>query len=238
MLNILRKNAQSFVVQAIVVIIAIVFIFWGVGTNLDNNPNALAVVNGKEIPYRDFQQNYERAIENYKQQFGGQIPQGFLESIGLKEQVLDQLIQAELLRQGAEKVGIRISKEAVQRKIQEMAVFSNNGRFDLANYKAVLEQNKLTPSSFETGIHNDLLMDRVLNALGAFAVIPAQEVRNWIEYIDQEIKLAYSEVKSSDYIAQVKVTDDELAAWYETAKHNYKTAPQSKLHYQIGRAHV
>jgi peptidyl-prolyl cis-trans isomerase D len=123
MLNILRKNAQSFVVQAIVVIIAIVFIFWGVGTNLNDNPNALAVVNGKEIPYRDFQQNYERAIENYKQQFGGQIPQGFLESIGLKEQVLDQLIQAELLRQGAEKVGIRISKEAVQRTIQEMAVF-------------------------------------------------------------------------------------------------------------------
>jgi peptidyl-prolyl cis-trans isomerase D len=49
-----------------------------------------------------------------------------------------------LLRQGAESIGMRISKEAVQRKIQEMAVFNNNGRFDLANYKAVLERNKLS----------------------------------------------------------------------------------------------
>ena len=231
MLNILRKNAQSVVVQAIVVIIAVVFIFWGVGTNLNDNPNALAVVNGKEISYRDFQQNYERAIESYKQQFGGQLPPDFLESIGLKEQVLDQLIQSELLRQGAGKVGIQISKEAVQSKIKEMAVFNSNGRFDLANYKAVLERNKLSPTSFETGIQNDLLLNRILGALGAFAMIPAQEVRNWIAYINHEIKLNYAAVSSEEYITRVTIADDTLTAWYETAKQKYKTAPQCKLLY-------
>ena len=231
MLNILRKNAQSVVVQAIVVIIAIVFIFWGVGTNMNDNPNALAVVNGKEIPYRDFQQSYERAIESYKQQFGGQMPPGFLESIGLKEQVLDQLIQSELLRQGAESIGMRISKEAIQRKIKEMAVFNNNGRFDLANYKTVLERNKLSPTSFEAGIQNDLLMNRVLDALGSFSVVPAQEVRNWIDYVEQEVKLVYAAVNTEGYIAQVKVADDALADWYETVKQNYKIAPQAKLLY-------
>ncbi|WP_028318709.1 SurA N-terminal domain-containing protein [Desulfobulbus elongatus] len=231
MLNILRKNAQSVVVQAIVVIIAVVFIFWGVGGNMKDNPNALAVVNGKEIPYRDFQQQYERMVEAYKQQFGGQLPQGLLQGMELKEQVLDQLVQEELLRQGAEKAGIMVSKEAIQRKIQEMAVFNVNGRFDLANYQAVLERNRLSPSSFEAGIRNDLLMNRVLGSLGAFTVVPAQEVQNWIEYIGQEVKLAYGAVRSDDYIAQVQVTDDALAAWYETAKQRYMTAPQCKLLY-------
>lgn len=231
MLNILRKNAQSVVVQAIVVIIAVVFIFWGVGTNLNDNPNALAVVNGKEISYRDFQQNYERAIESYKQQFGGQLPPDFLESIGLKEQVLDQLIQSELLRQGAGKVGIQISKEAVQSKIKEMAVFNSNGRFDLANYKAVLERNKLSPTSFESGIQNDLLLTRVLGALGAFSMVPAQEVRNWIAYINHEIKLNYAAVNSEEYVTRVTIADDALTAWYETAKQKYQTAPQCKLLY-------
>ena len=138
MLNILRKNAQSLVVQAIVVIIAVVFIFWGVGTNIKDNPNALAVFNGKEIPYRDVQQQYEQTIEQYKQQFGGQIPKGLLENMGLKEQVLEQLIQRELMRQGAAQMGVTISKESVQRKIQEMAAFTNNGRFDFTRDKTVL----------------------------------------------------------------------------------------------------
>ena len=231
MLNILRKNAQSVVVQAIVVIIAVVFIFWGVGTNLRDNPNALATVNGKEIPYRDFQQHYERAIEGYKQQFGGQMPQGFIESIGLKEQVLDQLIQSELLRQGAEQIGITIGKETVQRKIQEMAAFSTNGHFDLAQYKAVLEQNRMSPTTFESGVHNDLLINRVFAVVDSLAVVVPQEVVSWTEYIGQEIKLAYAEVKSESQLDKVEVSEDALAGWYEQVKKNYQTAPQCKLRY-------
>jgi len=231
MLSFIRKNAQSVIIQAIVVVIAIVFVFWGVGAKLKNNPNAIAVVNGKEIAYRDFQQSYERAVENYKQQFGGQMPQGFLESIGLKEQVLNQLIQSELLRQGAEKVGVMISKEATQRKIQEMAVFNKNGQFDLANYKAVLERNRLSPNAFESGIQNDLLINRVVDAIGSFANISGKEVQDWIDYTDQEIKLAYTVFRGDNYISQVKVAEDELQAWYATNKQNYKSPPQNKAQY-------
>ena len=231
MLNFLRKNAQSVIIQVIVVVIAIVFVFWGVGAKLKDNPNAIAVVNGKEVAYREFQQSYERAVENYKQQFGGQMPQGFLESIGLKEQVLNQLIQSELLRQGAEKIGVMISKEATQRAIQEMAVFNKNGQFDLANYKTVLERNRLSPTAFEAGIQNDLFINRVVGALRSFSNISGQEVQNWIDYTDQEIKLAYSVFRGENYISQVKFVEDELQAWYATNKHNYKSPPQNKLQF-------
>jgi peptidyl-prolyl cis-trans isomerase D len=74
-------------------------------------------------------------------------------------------------------------------------------------------------------------MNRVLDALGSFSVVPAQEVRNWLDYVDQEIKLAYAAVNNGDYIAQVKIADDALATWYETVKQNYKIAPQCKLLY-------
>ncbi len=233
MLNFLRKNAQSVVIQVVVVVIAVVFVFWGVGTNLGNNPNALAVVNGKEITYREFQQSYERSVETYKQQFGGQLPQGFLEKMGLKEQVLNQLIQAELLRQGAEKIGVQVTKEAVQQKIQGMEAFNTNGRFDLSNYKAVLERNRLSPTSFENQIQSDLLLDRVVDAVGSFAGISETEFQNWTDYIDQELKLSYVVFRSDDHIAKVKVSEDALQAWYATSKQNYKLQPQNKLEYLV-----
>lgn len=231
MLNFLRKNAQSVIIQVVVVVIAIVFVFWGVGANLKDNANAIAIVNGKEIGYREFQQSYERAVENYKQQFGGQMPQGFLESIGLKEQVVNQLIQSELLRQGAEKIGVIVSKEATQRKIQEMAVFNRNGRFDLVNYKTVLERNRLSPTAFEAGIQNDLALNRVVDAIKSFTNVSGKEVQNWIDYTDQEIKLAYTVFRSDNYMSQVKVVEDELQTWYATNKHSYKMPSQNKLQY-------
>ena len=231
MLNIIRKNAQSLVIQAVVVIIAVVFIFWGVGAKLKNSSNAMAVVNGKEIGFLDFKQSYDRAVEQYKDQFGGQLPDKFLESIRLKEQVLDQLVQRELLRQGAEAIGIRISKEATQRKIKTIEAFNHNGQFDLDQYKAVLERNRLSPTSFERGIHDDLLIARTSDLIATFTQMPTSEMAHWLEYIEQEIKLAYAVISPTAYRSQVKVTDEELGVWYDAHKLNYKTLPQVKLSY-------
>jgi peptidyl-prolyl cis-trans isomerase D len=112
-----------------------------------------------------------------------------------------------------------------------MAAFTNNGRFDLTRYKAVLEQNRLSPTSFEAGIQNDLLMNRILDVFGAFSNVSPQDVQQWLEYIGQEIKLVYAAVRSEDYVKEVQVTDEALAAWYETTRQNYKTPPEVKLQY-------
>lgn len=231
MLNIIRKNAQSFVIQAVVVIIAVVFVFWGVSSQLKNPSNAMAVVNGQEIGYREFMKSYERAVEQYKQQFGGQLPDKFLESIRLKEQVLDQLVQRTLLLQGAEAMGLRVSKEAIQRQIQGMDVFTPGGKFDETVYRTVLERNHLSTKSFEGGIHDDLLTQQASGVIGSFAELVPGEMEQWLDYLDQEIKVAYIQFKGEQYRSQVQVTDEALTTWFEAHQQQYKTAPQVKLSY-------
>ena len=83
MLNVLRKKAQSTLIQGLVLMIAIVFIFWGVGSNMNNNRNSVATVNDQEISYQDYQRAYEQAVDNLQQQFGGQVPPGLLEGMGI-----------------------------------------------------------------------------------------------------------------------------------------------------------
>ncbi len=231
MLNIIRKNAQSFVIQAVVVIIAVVFVFWGVSSQLKNPSNAMAVVNGQEIGYREFMQSYERAVEQYKQQFGGQLPDKFLESIRLKEQVLDQLVQRALLLQGAGEMGLKVSKEAIQRQIQGMDVFMPGGKFDEAVYRTVLERNHLSIKNFEGGIHDDLLTQQASGMIGSFAELVPGEMEQWLDYLDQEIKVVYVQFNGEQYRSQVQVTDEALASWFEAHQQQYKTAPQVKLSY-------
>ena len=147
MLNILRKRAQSTFIQIIVLAIAIVFVFWGVGSNLGNKRNLLATVNGQEIPIQDYQRAYDTTVDNYRQQFGGSIPPGFLDSLGLQQQVINQLVQAEIFRQAGAEMGITVSKLSTQDEIKEMEVFKNNGQFDIDRYKNVLAQNRMNPTS-------------------------------------------------------------------------------------------
>ncbi len=74
MLQILRKKAQSTFIQIIVVIIALVFIFWGVGANLGGDRQAALVVNGEQITFQQYQQAYDRAFQRLSDQFGGNVP--------------------------------------------------------------------------------------------------------------------------------------------------------------------
>ena len=96
MLQILRKKAQSTFIQIIVVVIALVFIFWGVGANLNGDRQAALVVNGEEITFQEFQQSYDRAYQRLSDQFGGNVPKGLAETFGVKQQVINQLIQTSI----------------------------------------------------------------------------------------------------------------------------------------------
>ncbi len=231
MLNVLRKQAQSTLIQGLVLVIAIVFIFWGVGSNLNNNRTAIALVNDVEISYQDFQRAYDRAVENFQQQFGGQVPAGLIKQMGLKKQVVSQLVQAELLRQGGNEMGIKVTELLTQQEINKMAAFQQNGQFDLNQYKAVLSQNRMTPTSFEGGITADLQTARVTDSIAAFAMVPDTAVMDWLAYTEEEIKLSYVVFNAPDFEDKVEVDEKELAAWFADNNTKYRSEPELRLKY-------
>jgi peptidyl-prolyl cis-trans isomerase D len=231
MLNILRKQAQSPLIQALVLIIVIVFIFWGFGGNNNNRRTAVATVNKVDISYQDYMQAYNRTADNFRQQFGGKIPPALLEQLGIQQQVLSQLIRSELLRQGGEEIGVRVSDLMVQEKIKEMEVFQENGRFNQQRYEDLLARNRMTPTAFEDSMKSDLRTNRVTNDLASFALVADNEIDRWLAYSEEEIKLAYVQIKPADFEDKVEIKEDELATWFTTNKENYRSEPKIRLKY-------
>ncbi len=233
MLRILRNKAQSTLIQGMVLLIAVVFIFWGVGSNMNGNRNSIAVVNGQEISIQAYQQAYDQAVEKYRRQFNGQVPPDFFDKINLKGRVVGQLIQDELLRQGAAAMGLTISKKAIQRQVEQMPVFQKDGHFNLERYKTILNRNRRTPKSFEGGLYNEMLTKRVVRAVGSFAVLPESEVKKWLDFAGEEIKLAVQAVNGADFENKVEVKDADLAAWFEQHKNEYTTEPKIRVQYLL-----
>lgn len=232
MLQILRNKAQSLVIQIIVVIIALVFVFWGVGANLMDNREAALVINDEEISFQDFQVAYDRAYTNMRDQFGGNVPQGLLESLGIKEQVINQLIQESLLRQGAEKMGLIASREEIQETIENMVQFQEDGEFDLDKYKALLVANRYSPNKFEETIKLDLLVQKANLDIGGFAATATDfEIEDLHRMEKSTVAVKYVVISPKDYSDTIIPTDENLTEWYATVSDNYKTDPQVKLKY-------
>lgn len=91
-------------------------------------PEVVATVNGTEITKDDFVQTYQSQYQQMamQQQTGGQAP----DEEQLKTQVAEQLVNNELLRQGAEDADIKASDKDIDTTLDEIAKQSGLGSGD------------------------------------------------------------------------------------------------------------
>ncbi len=233
MLQILRNKSQSIFIQAIVVIIALVFIFWGVGANLMGSREAALVINDEEISFQESQIAYDRAYTNLRNQFGGSdIPQGLLENLGIKEQVINQLIQDALLRQGAVNMGVLISRDEIQETVQNMVQFQKDGAFNLEKYQTLLAANSYSPTKFEETVKLDMLAQKVRIGITNFAATANDfEIEDLHKLEKTTVAVNFVKISPSDYMETIVSPEQDLADYYATVQDNYKTEPQVKLQY-------
>lgn len=232
MLELLRRKARSPIIQAAIVIIILVFIFWLPKMGGDGGgPDTVATVNGQPVSGREFQRLYEQTLNQYREQLGGVIPAGLLESLGIRQQVLNQLIQETLLRQGAVQSGLLVSDEEVQAMIHAMETFRQDGIFNLARYKETLALSRLSPQEFENSIRADLQRSKIISHLAAFARVSDEEVREWFSRDHDELKLSYLTFKADEFRAQVTIEEEALSKFFQERADNYRSEPQVRLAY-------
>ena len=236
MLQAFRRHAQSPFIQGVVVVIAIVFIFWGFGANLMHNQRSALTVNDEGIGFEEYQRAYERLHEQLAARFGGNLSKEMADSLHLKEQVMAQLVQTALLRQGAKQIGLEISGKDIQDTIVAMPQFQDGKSFSLEKYNALLTANHLTANKFENGLRQDLLHEKAVRELGRFvSYVSDQEVNDLFQYNNQKVALSLLRFKAASYRDQIKIDDKALAAWYEGAKDAFKTPPEMKIRYLVYR---
>ncbi len=232
MLQLLRNKAQSTIIQGLVVLIALVFIFWGVGTNMMNSRDAAISVNGDEVSFQEFQRSYDQAIAGYRQQFGDAISDKVLKGLGVKQQVINQLTQVTLLRQGLKAMGIMVTPAEIQAKIQQMPQFRQADNFNLETYKAILGANRMTPHKFEESIGRDLLIEKGMTFINDFATtVTAAEINEAYQLDQETVMVKVAKISPDLFTDKIVVDPQKLAAWFETAKDNYKTEEKIKLRY-------
>jgi len=231
MLDFMRRKAQSTYIQATILIIILVFVFWGVGTSQKGGPDAIATVNGQSISAQEYQRNYNQTIGRYQEQFGGTLPSGLLEALNLKQQVLNQMIQELVMQQGAKEAGLIVGSEEVRKVIQNMDAFREEGIFKLDRYKKLLASSRMTTTDFENNVRNDLLQTKILAHLSRFARISDSELKDRFAFDNDQLKLEYVAFSADGFRSSGPVAEEELKLFFEGHKQAYLTEPQVKLRY-------
>lgn len=183
MLKTMREGSAYFIkgVMLIVVLafIGTIFVVWGVKSAPGDlsRRGVVATVGGAEITVEEYQQAYRRQVEMYKQVLGDKLDEKLLESMSLKQQVLDRLVRRALVLEYAERQGIEVGPQELAGEIARIPVFAGKDGFSRQRYLDLLRANRLTPERFERDLRQDLTERKVEGLVREAAKVSEAEAR-------------------------------------------------------------
>ncbi len=165
------RDGSAYFIKGVMLVVAItfigtIFVVWGVKSTPGDltRRGVVATVAGTDIAVEDYQQALRQQVEVYRQLFGDKLDDKLLESLNLKQQVVEQLIRRLLVLQYAEQIGVRVNAEELADEIRRMPAFAGKDGFSRQRYLDILKANRLTPERFEAEIGRTMT-ERKMEAL-------------------------------------------------------------------------
>jgi peptidyl-prolyl cis-trans isomerase D len=105
------------------------------------------------------------------------------------------------------------------------------GRFNKDQYLRVLQANRLFPAEFEEEQRDQLTLNRLYSVILDSIQVSEAEVRERYRLEQEKINLHYIKLGLGDYLAEVKLNDDELKKFYDRTKDSLKEPLKLKIEY-------
>ena len=229
MLDLIRKKAGSWMVKAIIFLIAVVFVFWGVNIR-DKAKGTIASVNGEPISLDEYNRTYDNLKERVRKRYGNRLNDEMIANLGLRKQALNQLVEKKLMLMEAKRLNFRVTDEELEAAIRSIEAFQTDGVFDSRRYNSILNSVRLTSEAFEVEQKEAMLTGKLRSFITENVKVSDQEAREYFEYQDASVDIDFVLFATERY-KNIKPTDDEIESYFEKHKEIYKTKVRLKARY-------
>jgi len=229
MLTYMRNRSKTWVKWIIFGAIIVVFVFWGGSTYWSREANMIAKVDRYIITNQQYAKAYEDVIRGLQERVGSALTPEMIKAMGLKERVLDEMIDDYILSVEAGKAGVTVSDEELQSVIRSYPPFQENGQFSERNYRRILDHERLTPAEFEEKQRKLILKEKFYGMLTENLIVSPEEVMSYYKYQNDTFDLNFLTVDAQSYLKDITVMDQELGLYYDKNKEKYKVPPKVTL---------
>jgi len=211
MLSSFRKFSSSIYSKVFLFIVAIPFIFWGMGDLFNSgNLNTIAKIGNDKISSREF----VNFIRNSNQRTDVLNNQAI-------ESLLYSFVGQKLLEKEVEKFDIKLSEQSLALMIKNEQIFSKNNKFSRTEYEKFLLNNNVNAVIYERYISNQEKKKQLLDFIGG-GIIPSEIM----------INIAYNKIKQERDVKLIninkilkektKYNKNEIERFYEDNKKSFQ----------------
>ncbi|MCG3878746.1 SurA N-terminal domain-containing protein [Psychrobacter sp. Ps6] len=193
------------------------------------DPNQIAQVGEASVGLSE----YQTAVNNRRSEILEQVDDAsLLNEDVLHEQVLKGLIDRTLLEQQAGKLGMTVSDDTINRLLREEEIFKDaDGNFSNDQFANFLRQRGMTKNQLFAEFRNQLSLDQLNASIVGTAVYPMQAVSQLIDLQLESRNVWVHRFDWQDYADQVKLSKNDIQAYYDANKDTLKSAAMVNLAY-------
>ncbi|SFM20316.1 SurA N-terminal domain-containing protein [Marinobacter zhejiangensis] len=217
MLQDIRDNAQGTIAKVIIVVLIISLSIWGMDAivgGFSGEPE-VATVNGEDITEREFL----RVVQMESQRRLGQmdVPDpSLLDENQIRREVLDGLIQERVLTQDAATQGLELSDADIDRLITQMPQFQVNGQFNRDQFVAVVRNSfGMGVGEFRDALRKQVVVNQIRTGISQSGFVAKSGAEQLMALQGQTRDFRTLTMSVDEVSAQVQVTDEDVAEYYE-----------------------
>ena len=227
MLQDLRENSQGVIAKVIIGFIVAIFaltgVEWLIGGFIASPP--VAEINGEEITEAQLQFNTQNLLASLG---GADIDQELLEQIAL-----NQLIEETVLKQSAERAGMIVSSDRVDRAIIENPSFQINGVFDSDLAVRTMASQGYNIPLYRQALSQSMLLGQIANAYSASNFITDSELESIAELTQQTRDFRYVSVTMGTRTLGNAISQEEIQRYYDENPAEFTQEESANINYVV-----
>jgi peptidyl-prolyl cis-trans isomerase D len=227
MLNALRKQAGSWVVKTLLMLLVVSFAIWGIGDvfyGSSQNP-AVATVGESEISANELADAFNRSLRNLQQRVSTEISREQAIQLGLMQQALQDLIARRLIDLRARNMGLTVTDASLRALVTADPMFQAAGRFDRGRFEQLLMASGLTEEGYIASLRQDVMRGALTDGVAGAGVVPQALVDALYRYRNEQRRGRYAVVETSATSGVPEPTEEDLQAFHEAHPDRF-TAPE------------
>ncbi len=250
MMRQLRDSTKIIMILVSIAFVGLMVFDWGMeltgSRNQGMSGSAIGSVNGADIPLEEYQRQYQ-ALYNQAQQAD---PDGRLSPEDLQrieEAAWTEVVNTTLLQEEARRRGIRVTdselmefiRNSPPQEIVDMPAFQTDGQFDLQKYQQALGDPALadTWAEYERQLRQRLPINKLQEQIVAGIPVTDLELRERFREQNERARVAYVYLDPVVLVPpeRSRATDEEIRAWYETHKDEFRRDESASIRYATFR---
>ena len=229
MLQSIRDNSQGIVSKLIIGLLVGVFALFGAESLVGGffSSNSAVSVNGEDIS----EEQVASSMQNLMMQLGSEVA-NFDEDL-LREIAIGQLVEEQLLRQAAERAGMDIASDSLDREILRTPQFQVNGVFDDNLARRVMSGQGLTPTIYRSLLAEQMLAGQLVNAYAGSAFVTDARLEQIAALQGQTRDFRFVAVPLGTRTLGEEVAVEDMQAYYDNNPAEFTIDEQVVIEYVV-----